>query len=440
METDDLGTRFMRGGVKLVFIMCYIAFMWASIHHVAAFFNDFEADSGNSVGSYMLAGAFDITALVTTMGVMFFRKSMPLWVLCIVWTFILAITGYSFFINWEYASHYQSMTLLMQPTGVTTPIYDAHGVLHYVPEMRINTSLIYVNPIVDSGFTFFALIYSVIAEFFGAKPPTAEELLSRKEYLEQTQGIRESIKQLEGKGKGPSIFDRTKNIVKESKGVINELRKKEETGEETPEKTERNADETEMNTDGNEKETPEKTDSNAEGNTEETEENPSGNQTEAEEESEEKRERKTKGNTEENTSKYMEGNLPSWLSTGGSTVSLDTVVKETQLNRRKLNNRVESHVIRATKRKDIVYKDSLIQWMKAEGIIQEADNIVDLNERRNEEENQLDKLAITLEALKENSEITDEELAGKLHLSRPASARFWKLKAEEILRMQVVNE
>lgn len=51
-----------------------------------------------------------------------------------------------------------------------------------------------------------------------------------------------------------------------------------------------------------------------------------------------------------------------------------------------------------------------------------------------------DKLQIVIEALQENPEITDEELAEILHMQRPASARFWRLKATEILRQgQVVN-
>lgn len=44
-----------------------------------------------------------------------------------------------------------------------------------------------------------------------------------------------------------------------------------------------------------------------------------------------------------------------------------------------------------------------------------------------------DKLQMTIEALKNNPHITDEELAGYLALKRPASARFWRLKAIEIL-------
>src|SRR5690242_1626783 len=114
MNTEKTSARLMRGLVKTVFIGCYIAFMYASIHHIAAFFSGFEADHFNMLGSYALAAAFDVTALVTTIGVMFFRKSMPRSVQWIVWGFIIAIAGYSFFMNWEYTAHYQSMTLILQ--------------------------------------------------------------------------------------------------------------------------------------------------------------------------------------------------------------------------------------------------------------------------------------------------------------------------------------
>jgi hypothetical protein len=222
------GEQWMRGTVKTVFILCYIAFMAASIRHVATFFNGFEPNNDNTVGSYALAGAFDITALVTTIGVMFFRKSMPTWVLVIVWAFILAIAGYSFFLNWEYASHYQDMSMLMQPTGATTPVYDAHGALHYVPTMQLNTGLIWVNPILASGFTIFSLVYSVVAEFFGTKPPTIDELATKLADMEARSPLVEQMNQLAAKNKKPSVLARAKDAAKELKEVVDTFGKSEQ--------------------------------------------------------------------------------------------------------------------------------------------------------------------------------------------------------------------
>jgi hypothetical protein len=140
-----------------------------------------------------------------------------------VWTFILAIAGYSFFINWEYASHYQNMTLLLQPTGATTAVYDTHGVLHYVPVMQVNTHLLWVNPILASGFTIFSLIYSVIAEFFGTKAPTVEELQAKKKYLEETAGVVADIRTLEEKHRKPSLIQRAKEAAKEVRMAVKEV-------------------------------------------------------------------------------------------------------------------------------------------------------------------------------------------------------------------------
>ncbi len=223
MQTETIAAKALRGTVKTVFIACYIAFMWASIHHIAAFYNGFEENSGNLLGSYLLAGAVDITALVTTIAVMFFRKSMPGWVFWIVWTFIVALAFYSFFINWEYANHYQSMTLVLQPTGETVPVYDTSGVLHYVPSMRADTGLLWVNPVLASGFTVFSLIYSVVAEFFGTKAVTIEELQAKKKYLQETASVLQEIKQLEEKNRGASFIQRAKETVKEARLAVKEV-------------------------------------------------------------------------------------------------------------------------------------------------------------------------------------------------------------------------
>ena len=48
---------------------------------------------------------------------------------------------------------------------------------------------------------------------------------------------------------------------------------------------------------------------------------------------------------------------------------------------------------------------------------------------------QEDKLEQAFEAVSNNPDITDEELAQLLGLTRPASARFWKLKAQELINL-----
>jgi len=225
----------MRTFVRFVFIVCFIAFMYASIHRVAVFFNNFE-QSDDMVGSYLLAGAFDITALVLTIAVMFFRRSMPKKVFVGTWTFIIAITAYSTFINWEYAMHFQSMQLILQATGNTVPVFDTHGVLHYVPEMKPNYLLLYINPIIASIYTAFSLVYSIVAEFFGAKPPDVTELDKRITYLTEIAPKEAKIRELEDQAKGKGFIenarDAAKKAIEAGREVAGELTKRGEEGEE----------------------------------------------------------------------------------------------------------------------------------------------------------------------------------------------------------------
>jgi hypothetical protein len=332
--TDTKGAKFVRGLVKTVFIACFGAFMYASIGHVAVFFQNYEQGGSSDIfGSYLVAGSIDITALVTTTGVMFFRKSMPRHILIILWTFIIGLALYSFLINWEYASHFQDASLLLQPTGQTTPVYDTHGVLHYVPVMQLNTTLESINPWLASCFTIFALIYSVVGEFFGAKPPTAAELTARKEYLESTAGIREQIKTLEEKGKGPGVIARATAAAKELKAAANAL-----TGnEETPEEANRDADP-------------------------DTDELPTANdeQTSAQ---------RGAYDLLSDEGKRLATRYPKtvlWLTESGSTVSLKEIVATMDVSMKLLHNRVGSKAIRATRNKEIVFKSSVIEWAIAE--------------------------------------------------------------------------
>lgn len=421
MGTESRTAKFVRGLVKGVFIGCYAAFMWASIHHVATYFDNFEQyGPSDMIGSYLLAGAFDVTALVVTIGVMFFRKSMPRQVQVIVWIFIVAIAGYSYLINWEYAAHFQSMDLVLQPTGATTPVYDLAGHLHYVPVMRANVGLLFLNPLLASGFTIFSLIYSIVAEFFGSKPPTAEELAARKKYLEETTGVVEEIRKLEAKNKGKGLIAALKEKAIEGKAAWQEITKSE--GENDGQGG-RIVGETEG--------------ASSEGSAEENAGKAQGKQ----QASSANAERHFEMSDEANLVAMQYENARSWLADSHTTVALKTVAETMNLSMKMLRNRVESKRIRATKNKAIVYKDSVIDWIIEELMSRESAKILHLRAVRNEvesgtengEQAQGDKLAMTLKALENNPDITDEMLAESLGLARPASARFWRLKAQELL-------
>jgi hypothetical protein len=178
-----------RGVIRFVFLFAYGAFLWASIHHVATFFDNFEPDGNDWTGSYTLAISIDATALVLTIGVMFFRRSMPGLALGVVWFFIVALTTFSWLVNWEYAMRYQRSDLTADPL------------------------LKLLNPILASSFAFLNLAYSVVAEFFNTRKQTAEDLAQEADRLEAAKA----------RVKKPSLIQRTKELALEAKTAAQEV-------------------------------------------------------------------------------------------------------------------------------------------------------------------------------------------------------------------------
>lgn len=186
--------------IRLVFIVAFGAFLLASLRHVAVFFHDFEPDPTGQdwAGSYALAWSIDGTALILTIGMMFFGKSMPWYAKTIVWLFIIGLTGFSWVVNWEYAKAFQSTEL----TSHLDPIWQS------------------INPILASSFAFLNLAYSIVSEFFGAKPKTVEELESE---LAELTGTKAELARQIREAKGPSIVQRLKETAKEVKSAAKEV-------------------------------------------------------------------------------------------------------------------------------------------------------------------------------------------------------------------------
>jgi hypothetical protein len=189
-----------RVAIRIVFLFAFIAFLSASISHVATFFNDFEADKSNWIEPYMLAISIDLTALVLTIGVMFFRKEMPWYAIIITWLFIIGLTAFSWLVNWEYAMTYQG-TLL-----------------------KTNSILSLLNPILASSFAFFNLVYSFVSEFFGMKQKTAAELLAEADRLEALEEAQKRIDAYRERNKKASIIQRAKGVAIELKEAAVELK------------------------------------------------------------------------------------------------------------------------------------------------------------------------------------------------------------------------
>lgn len=192
--------------IRLVFIMAFGAFLSASIHHVAVFFQNFEpptVDNSVSWGSYALAISVDGTALMLTIGMMFFSKGIAMHAKVIVWIFIVCLTAFSWVVNWEYAVTYQTTTL----TGSLDPVWK------------------YINPILASSFAFLNLAYSVVSEFFGTKQKSLDDLKSE---LDGLTGERAQILKKIREAKGPDLIDRAKEKALKVKKAAGELLAKEE--------------------------------------------------------------------------------------------------------------------------------------------------------------------------------------------------------------------
>jgi Helix-turn-helix domain len=188
-----------RGVIRFVFLFAYGAFLWASIHHVATFFDNFEPGETDWTGSYTLAISIDATALVLTVGVMFFRKSMPGLALGVVWFFIFALTAFSWLVNWEYAMRYQSNDLTIDPL------------------------LKLLNPVLASSFAFLNLAYSVVAEFFNTKKQSAEDLAKEADRLEALATQQSRLDAAKARMRKRSMIERAKELAIEAKSAAKEV-------------------------------------------------------------------------------------------------------------------------------------------------------------------------------------------------------------------------
>lgn len=191
--------------IRVIFIFAYIAFLAASIRHVATFFHNFESDPTDWINPYTLAVSIDLTALVLTVGVMFFRGNMPWYAQTFTWLFIVALTAFSWFVNWEYAMTFQGS------------------------DLKVNDTLRLLNPILASSFAFLNLAYSVVAEFFNSRTETAAELAAKVDELELLEEQQNRLAQYKNRTRQPSVIQRVKATAIEAKAAAKEVMKTDET-------------------------------------------------------------------------------------------------------------------------------------------------------------------------------------------------------------------
>lgn len=328
------------------------------------------------------------------------------------YTFVGLLILLSWFFNWLYAKAHA-------PIMADSSIWDQTFLWGMISIKRI-------TPIINSSLPVFAFAFTVMIDKLTGEQMTVteiEQLAEESEKINTALGKLRKAKDDRNAQRIGSFFGLAKQVKDQGK----ELLSSKESDGETEENLERNTDELDAVF-------VEETDGNLSGKLEESAKNP---------------ERKAK-ESERETSFEMPGEtIPSWLAKGGSTIHLDDVVNHTNLTRKTLNNLVKTGKIVRTKNEQIVRKDSLIAWAKEKGISLEKSNIIDLSAKRNAEESDQDlhdesplsseeKLEKTVQALQENPEISDEELAVILQLKRAASARFWRLKVKEMQRQNAM--
>src|SRR5260221_731057 len=160
------GQRALQIAISVVFILAFCAFLYASIHHVSKFYDNFEPsgtapDIFGLSGSTLLAIALDLTALMLTLGIMNFGATMTKKNKGAVWAFIIFLTALSWFINYQYAARYQGVNLTKDDVLRT------------------------IDPIIASSFAALNLAYAFVSELFTAKKKTIAEL--QAELAEKTQ-------------------------------------------------------------------------------------------------------------------------------------------------------------------------------------------------------------------------------------------------------------
>jgi hypothetical protein len=140
-----------------------------------------------------------------------------------------------------------------------------------------------------------------------------------------------------------------------------------------------------------------------------------------------------------------------WLEKSIKSVSVEEIIEVTGHSRQ----RVVYHAKRAfarTKNPDRYTLASVLKWLRTAPLptagktgeipaVSPSSNghartTMPLHARENTNDDETDKLAITLAAMREKPGMTDEELAERLGMLRPASARFWRLKATTMLETE----
>jgi hypothetical protein len=440
----------VQGWLKIVIASIFYAgltvFLLSSIGHVAWFFHLYEPKSDPNdwlamVPSYGKAGALDLAIFFLAYVAATGQAAEKV----LTWTFTALLSGVSLYANYIYAMFF-------------SPEHQSD--LWHIEILWGVTTTGWLSPLIASSYPLFAMIFMYLIErVISRKAETPQEMRVRLQALKEKKEIEQEIKAVtKGQVKHAAItaIDSGLDVFHHFKGRLSKKQQPSITGSELTPENATNEQEQEPSSvlSTEQREAIKSTDKTSEGRDHEANHghSPEGEQT-GQQRDQASASSSLSGRSlvsVEEAAKMLLVEQPSSSTSvsGRSLVSVEEAAKmlliepktvETLRNRGILKahpgnrDRITIASIRA-------YDEKRARKPKT-AIKAPSSLLVDTNQPglmivpSESLETGVDKLDLTLAILKEHPEITDEALAERLDLKRPASARFWRLKAYEVIKM-----
>jgi hypothetical protein len=346
---------------RIAFWLAFAAFLGASIPHIAYFFRSFDPIGGPEdrywwAIAYAIAIGIDMTDFLLSMNVARLYRNKVSWrVLFNRWLFIIGITSFSWFVNWEYNVQFSS-SMLSKVAEVSL-----FGLL------RVGD----LNPVLASMFQVLSIAYTSMAESLAEKAveKTAEELEAEADERER-------------KAKAQARIDSTRNQsaanwLKGKIGMLREVKNEVVAGEQNEVKQGREA--TVL--------PPDHAQQNGTFTLSAEEAKPAFAYIQSELSDDSKNAGKNEDSTEPNEydaawhkdafallERYPR--IQSWLSTGQRTAAIEEIVDVSMQSKRKVINRVHDGTLKRSPRNaQLILISSVIDWLKTAPPPQQSDSM-----------------------------------------------------------------
>lgn len=438
-----------RSFLQIFFWFAFAVFLATSIPHVAYFFHTFEPQDTDWSGvfwwsvSYFIAACIDVTIFLSSMTVASLQRRGSSKALIIsVWVFIIGLACFSWFINYKYAIQF-AHTSMLSATPVTIP--------------WINITIPDIDPVLASSFQILAVVYTWISDKIAAdeKVLTADELEKMADELQNvaTQKARiAEIKRTSSVNRLKELMDAGKDVVSYAKNTLAKDTLPDETDDDTVFVSERTTDELDViERDGSlpdnigvskNRQSPSSFTSSSEANADNL----------AAKESQKKQGSSGKNTTQNDFTQSSLDGLPT-----SGTVSIEEAARVLGCDVKYARELRSKHKLIATPRnKDRITVRSIHAVLESrqkrnQNSVKSTAKLAENDTaKQTQDEVQTDgqfeedlevlsgdkKLTLTIEALTQKPDITDEQLAFILGVDNSSKARFWRLKAKMVMQEQ----